>query len=126
MKRTLTAITAGIFATALALPAFAQVGAGIAGNANIGDHSAHAGANADVGNSDAERTETGPTDTTTAKPTHHTHRSNSAMNSESSSNGASNRGVGAGAGVGTNVGGLGANVGAGANAGSNNSPSGGY
>ena len=57
MNRTITAITAAIFTGALAIPAFAQVGAGIAGNGSVGDPTMHAGANADVANSDAERAE---------------------------------------------------------------------
>jgi hypothetical protein len=131
MKRTLTAVTAAIFATALAFPAFAQVGAGISGNANMGDHSAHAGANADVGNSDAEHTETASPSESSTKTTRHHRKHHSETTSESSSTGGSaesdsHRGVGAGAGVGANVGGMGAHVGAGAKAGSDNSPTGGY
>ena len=57
MNRTLTVLTAAIFAGTLVLPAFAQVGAGVAGNATVGDPTMHAGANADVANSDAERAE---------------------------------------------------------------------
>ncbi len=57
MNRTITMITATIFAGSLAIPAFAQVGAGVAGNATVGDPTMHAGANADVANSDAERAE---------------------------------------------------------------------
>ena len=57
MNRTMTIISAAIFAAALAIPAFAQVGAGVAGNATVGDPAMHAGANADIANSDAERAE---------------------------------------------------------------------
>src|ERR1700730_11070077 len=104
MKRTLTVITAAVFATAMALPAFAQVGAGVSGNANVGDHSAHAGANADVGNSDAERTEPNSPSGSTST----TRRSEKSKTTESNRD----HGVGANAGVGANVGGLGAHVGA--------------
>jgi hypothetical protein len=119
MRRTLTAITAAIFATAMTLPAFAQVGAGVSGNANVGSHSMHAGASGDVGNSDAERTEPNAP----AGSTSTTRRAESSKTTESTRD----HGVGANAGVGANVGGLGAHVGAGANAGSdNNSATGGY
>lgn len=123
MKRTLTALTAAIFASAMVLPAFAQVGAGVAGNANVGNSSMHAGANADVANSDAERTE--PNSPTNSSPTttrRHMHHRESSTTTESSSD----RGVGENAGAGANVGGAGAHVGAGANAGRDNDPTGGY
>ena len=115
MKRTLTILSAALFASAMAVPAFAQVGAGISGNANVGDHSMKAGANADVGNSDAERTEP---QAATSNPRH-------TRSDSTNSNAKRNHGIGANAGVGANVGGIGANVGAGANAG-NNSDTGGY
>lgn len=114
MKRTLTILSAALFASAMAAPVFAQVGAGVAGNANVGDHSMKAGANADVGNSDAERTE--PPAATNSP--HHTR-------SDSTNNANRNHGIGANAGLGANVGGVGANVGAGAGAGNNNA-TGGY
>ena len=41
MKRTITVLTAAIFAGAMALPALAQVGAGVAGNATVGDPTMH-------------------------------------------------------------------------------------
>ena len=107
MKRTLTILSAALFASAMAVPAFAQVGAGVSGNANIGDHSMKAGANADVGNSDAERTEP---QAATNNPRH--------TRSDSTDSKANRKhGIGANAGVGANVGGIGANVGAGASAG---------
>jgi hypothetical protein len=65
MKRSMTVLSAAMFATAMSVgatmsPAFAQVGAGVAGNANVGVPSGHAGANSDTANSDAERTEPAP------------------------------------------------------------------
>jgi hypothetical protein len=72
MKRILTAFTAASFAVALAIPAFAQVGAGVAGNATVGVSGPHAGANADVANSDAEHAEpASPTNSTPPPTTHH-------------------------------------------------------
>ena len=47
MNRTMTILTAALFSTAMALPAFAQVGAGVAGNATVGESNNHIGANAD-------------------------------------------------------------------------------
>jgi hypothetical protein len=137
MKRTMTMITAAMFAGAMALPAFAQVGAGIAGNANVGHSSMRGGANGDVGNGDAERTEpNAPANTTSAASRRQNRRMNSApaaSNGAYSNNGAganagarANGGLGSGLGANVGVGGLGANVGAGANAGRNNSPTGGY
>lgn len=125
MKRTITALTAAIFATAIALPAFAQVGAGVAGNANVPDSGMHAGANADIANSDAERAEpASPTDNSpTAIRRHAHHRENSAAIDATRND----RGVGASAG--TNVGSPitpDAHVGPRANAGTDNSPTGGY
>jgi hypothetical protein len=124
MKRTFTVITAAIFAGAMALPAFAQVGAGIAGNANVGKHTMSTGANADIGNSDAERAE--PNSPAPNSSMRHRSRSMNSSSSAASNSNRANRGIGSNLGVGANVGGLGANVGAGANAGSNNSPTGGY
>jgi len=134
MKRTFTAITAAVFASAMALPAFAQVGAGISGNANVGKHTMGGGANADVGNSDAERTEpNSPTGSTSApaRPRHHSRRSTAPATGDSNAaaaqpNDSGNGGMGANAGVGANVGGLGAHVGAGAKAGGNDNSTGGY
>jgi len=122
MKRTMTMITAAVFATAMALPAFAQVGAGVAGNASVGDQSTRAGANADVSNSDAERTEpAAPVGaTSTMRRTEHTRDSSKTVQSES------NSGVGINAGVGSNAGRADANAAAGANTGTDNSPTGGY
>jgi hypothetical protein len=115
MKRTLTILSAALFASAMATSAFAQVGAGISGNANVGDHSMKAGANADVGNSDAERTEP---QAATNNPSH-------TRSDSTKSNADRKHGVGANAGIGANVGGIGANVGAGASAGKDSS-TGGY
>jgi hypothetical protein len=117
MKRTLTAITAAIFAGAMALPAFAQVGAGIAGNANVGKQSMSAGANADVNNDDAERTE--PNAPVSSAPRH-------APRPDVYTNPSNNPATGASAGVGANVGGSGAHLGARVNPGTDNSPTGGY
>jgi hypothetical protein len=116
MKRTLTFLSAAIFASAMALPAFAQVGAGIAGNGSVGAPSMQAGANADVSNSDAERV---APQAATSNPLH-------TRSDSTNANANSTRGTGANAGLGANVGGLGANVGAGANAGNNNNATGGY
>ncbi len=135
MKRTVTMITAAIFAGAIALPAFAQVGAGIAGNANVGQSSMRSGASGDVSNGDAERTDpNAPANTTAAAPRHHRMNAPAAPEGNYSNNEAAgtnagaraNGGIGTNAGVGANVGGAGANVGAGANAGDKNSPTGGY
>jgi len=122
MKRTFTMITAAIFAGAMALPAFAQVGAGVAGNANVGKHSMNAGANADIGNSDAEHAEpNSPAANSTMR--RRSRSMNSSAGAEANGN-RENRGIGGNLGAGANVGGMGAKVGAGANAG--NSPTGGY
>src|SRR5208283_1359178 len=76
MKRTITVFTAAIFATAIALPAFAQVGAGVAGNANVPDTGMNAGANSDIANSDAERAEpASPTDNSPTAIRRHMQRS---------------------------------------------------
>jgi hypothetical protein len=114
MKRTLTILSAALFASAMAVPAFAQVGAGIAGNASVGAPSMKAGANADVSNSDAERV---APQAATNNPSH-------TRSDSTNANANSNRNAGANAGLGANVGGLGAKVGAGANAGNNST--GGY
>jgi len=115
MKRTLTAITAVIFAGSMALPAFAQVGAGIAGNANVGKQTMSTGANSDVNNDDAERTEPNA-----PVPSAMQRAPRAGVNNPSN-----NPATGASAGVGANVGGMGANARAGANT-TDNSPTGGY
>ena len=119
MKRTLIAITAAIFAGAMALPAFAQVGAGIAGNANVGKQSMSAGANTDVNNDDAERTEPNAPVPSSARR---------APGPDVYINPSNNPASGASAGVGANAGGARANGGAGVNpsTGTDNSPTGGY
>jgi hypothetical protein len=129
MKRTLTAFSALVFATALAIPAFAQVGAGVAGNANVGDPSMHAGANRDVANSDAERAEpASPTDVT---PTLHHHLHHSERRAATEPNNARSIGAEAGAnsvaaGADAAVPGSRANVNAGVRSSTDNSPTGGY
>jgi hypothetical protein len=118
MKRTFTVITAAIFAGAMALPAFAQVGAGVAGNANVGKDTMMNGANADVNNSDAERAEpNAPVPDASMR---------ARRRSMNSSNATENRGLGANVGAGANVGGSGANAGARWHTGTDNSPTGGY
>jgi hypothetical protein len=112
MKRTLTAFTAAIFAGALAIPAFAQVGAGVAGNANVGSPTMHEGANRDLSNDDAERVEPAAP-LGSLSPNHRPEGSKTQSNSH--------KDAGANAGVGA-----GANIGAGASAGSDNSPTGGH
>jgi hypothetical protein len=121
MKRTFTMITAAIFAGAMALPAFAQVGAGVAGNANVGKQTMQSGANADISNSDAERAEpNSPAPDATMR------QRDRAMNPSMGAASNSNRGLGANLNTGANVGGVGANVGAGARGSTDNSPTGGY
>jgi hypothetical protein len=122
MKRTLTMITAAVFACALALPAFAQVGAGIAGNATVGAQSTRAGANGDVSNSDAERTEPNAPIGSTSRMRRSEHSSVQSNTVQSESN----SGVGVNAGVGSSLGKADANAAAGANTGTDNSPTGGY
>ena len=119
MKRTLTVLTAAIFAGAMALPAFAQVGAGIAGNANanVADPGTHAGANRDTANSDAEQTEP-------AAPADPMHRS--MRHSEKSTATESKRESSRDRNMGANAGNMGAAAGADANAGGANNPTGGY
>jgi hypothetical protein len=114
MKKPLTMITAAVFAAALALPAFAQVGAGIAGNGTVGDKPT-VGANPDIANSDA--THTAPNDTDAASPmppVKHADRHSKMVQSDR------NRGVGVNAGVNPGEGSVGAN------AGTDNSATGGY
>jgi len=125
MKRTLTAFTAAIFATAISLPAFAQVGAGVAGNASVPDSGSHAGANSDIANSDAERAEpASPTDNSPTAIRRHMHRNENSTTIDATRN---SRGVGVSAG--TNVGSPiapDAHAGPRPNAGTDNSPTGGY
>jgi hypothetical protein len=124
MKRTLTAFTAIVFATAIALPAFAQVGAGVAGNASVGTETAHAGANSDVANSDAERAEpASPTDSSPAAARRHLHRSE---NSPTIRSNGSKRGTGTSPENGISVNGLNGNAGQPVSPGTDNSPTGGY
>jgi hypothetical protein len=123
MKSILTAFTAVIFASAMALPAFAQVGAGVAGNATVGERNNHIGANADIANSDAERAE--PDSPTDASPTvirPHASRSESSTSTEPSRR----RGVDANSASDANAGSMGGHVRAGADAGTDNSPTGAY
>ncbi len=78
MKPVLAAFGGAIFAASIATSVGAQVGAGVAGNANVGDNSVQSGANADVRNSDAERVQppyTKDLNTTTLQP--HTSHSDS-------------------------------------------------
>ena len=124
MKRTLTLITAAIFTGAMALPAFAQVGAGVAGNATVGQQpTAHPGANADVANSDAERAEpTSPTDSSPTMLPRHASRSESSTTIAPSGQ----RGIDANAALHANAGKIDGRLGAGANPDPGNSPTGGY
>ena len=118
MKRTITMITAAMFATAMALPAFAQVGAGIAGNGTVGMQNNNIGANPDVQNSDAERTE--PTVPPAARMKQDSlHPLSKTVQSES------NSGVGVNAGVNPSTGSIGANADANSYQ-TDNSPTGGY
>jgi len=122
MKRTLTMITAAIFATAMALPAFAQVGAGISGNGSVGTSSTRAGANGDMSNSDAEHTEpAAPMGATSTM-----HGGERSIDQSKTVQSERNSGVGVNAGVGANAGNAGANAGAGSGAGTDSSPTGGY
>jgi hypothetical protein len=114
MKKPVMLISAALFAAALALPAFAQVGAGIAGNGTVGDKPT-VGANPDVANSDA--THTVPNDTDAASsmpPVKRADRHSKLVVSER------NRAVGMNAGVNRSEGSLGAK------AGTDNSATGGY
>jgi hypothetical protein len=122
MKRTLTMITAAVFAGALALPAFAQVGAGVAGNGTVGMSNNAFGANSDVSNGDAERTEpNAPIGfTSTTRRNEHSSMQPKTVPSES------NSGVGVNAGGGSGLGKADANAAVGTNTGTDNSPTGGY
>ena len=93
MNRTITAISAALFATVMASPAFAQVGAGVAGNASVGDQpTTHFGANADTANSDAERAEpASPTDTSPAAARRHAQRNENSPTIKTNEN---SRGIG--------------------------------
>jgi hypothetical protein len=113
MKRTLTVFTAALFASVIALPAFAQVGAGVAGNATVGESNNHIGANADVANSDAERAE--PNTPTVVSPRVVQHPSTIAPDTR--------RGVDANAALNAD---LGKRADAGARTGTDDSPTGGY
>src|SRR5579862_9825842 len=98
MHRTLTALTALLFASALALPAFAQVGAGVAGNATVGDNTNHIGANADVANSDAERAEpASPTDVSPKMMRRHATRSENPVDNPPATSSSQRRGIDANA-----------------------------
>ncbi len=121
MKRTITAFTAAIFATAIALPAFAQVGAGVAGNANIPDSGMHAGANADIANSDAERAEPAtPTDNSPIAIRRHMHRTENSTTIDATRDSSRNdHGIGVGSTISPDPH-------ASARAGTDNSPTGGY
>jgi hypothetical protein len=119
MKKTLTMITAAVFAAALALPAFAQVGAGIAGNGTVGDKPTAFGANPDIANSDA--THTAPNDTDAASSMPPGKRADSHSKIVESDR---NIGVGVNAGVNPSEGSVRAN--ANANTGTDNSSTGGY
>jgi len=118
MKNILTMITAAVFAAALAIPAFAQVGAGVAGNATVGDKPS-VGANPDIANSDA--THTMPNDTGAASSIPPSKRADSRSKIVESDR---NSGIGVNAGVNPSEGSVGAH--AKANPGSDNSPTGGY
>jgi len=123
MKRTLTVLAAAMFAGAMALPVFAQVGAGVAGNATVGQRNNHIGANADVANSDAERAEpASPTDSSPTTMRRHAQRSEGSTTSEPSSR----RSTDANAALGANASNMGGHAGTSANAGTDNSPTGGY
>jgi hypothetical protein len=124
MKRTLTVLTAALFASVMALPAFAQVGAGVAGNATVGESNNHIGANADVANSDAERAEpTTPTDVSPKVVQHHGLRSENPTENPSTIAPDTRRGVDANAAL---KGDLGRRADAGARTGTDDSPTGGY
>ncbi len=127
MHRTLTALAAALFASAMALPAFAQVGAGVAGNATVGDNTNHIGANADVANSDAERAEPpSPTDVSPKKMIrHHATRSENPVDNPPATAASQPRGIDAKAASDGRAAGD-SRVGPRANASIDNSPTGGY
>jgi hypothetical protein len=120
MKRTITMITAAVFSAALALPAFAQIGAGIAGNGTVGQQDTRTGANADVQNSDAEMADPSvpAAANVTQRQTETTREHSKAVQSES------NSGVGVNAGVNPSAGNVGAN--ANTSGSTDNSATGGY
>ena len=113
-----TMITAAVFAAALALPAFAQVGAGIAGNGTVGEEPAPMGANPDIANSDRTQTSLGhlkaAAPAPVMPPSQRADRHSKVVESDR------NSGVGVNAGVNPSE------SSAGANAGTDNSPTGGY
>jgi hypothetical protein len=126
MKRTLTIFSAVVFAGAMALPAFAQVGAGVAGNATVGESNNHIGANADVANSDAERAEpTAPTDTSPTVVRRHPLRSENPTSKSPSISSDQRRGIDANAPLGSNAM-SDTRLGPRANASTDDSPTGGY
>ena len=120
MKSILTMMTAAVFAATLSVPAFAQVGAGIAGNATVGEKPAPMGANPDIANSDRTQTESwAPKDAhPPMPPTKHADTHSKVVESDR------NNGVGVNAGVNPSEGSVGAN--AHANTATDNSPTGGY
>jgi hypothetical protein len=121
MKRTTTMITAAVFSAALALPAFAQIGAGIAGNGTVGQQDNRTGANADIQNSDAEMADPSApaaAANATERRTETTREHSKTVQSES------NSGVGANAGVNPSAGNVGAN--ANTSGSTDNSATGGY
>jgi len=126
MNRTMTILTAALFSTAMALPAFAQVGAGVAGNATVGESNNHIGANADVANSDAERAEpTAPTDTSPIVIRRHAQRSQNPAANPPAISSNQRRGIDANAALGANS--LSdTRLGPRANASTDDSPTGGY
>jgi len=153
MKRTLTLISAAVFASALALPAFAQIGADVSGDASVSEHrestreyrneTAPAPAMSDTMKKESEshsyRSDSmgGPemsrhvesresrrSTTEAMPPPTMQHSETRTTRTERRTDDNDHRGLGANAGVGANVGPLGAHVGAGADAGGNDT--GGY
>ena len=126
MKRTISILAAAALWGAMSLPAFAQVGAGVAGNASVGDQpTAHFGANADTANSDAERAEpASPTDTSPTAARRHALRNENSPTIHSNED---NRGIGTNSGNGVTVKGLNGNAEQRRNMpATDNSPNGGY
>jgi hypothetical protein len=98
VKTTLTIIGAAIFAASITTAALAQVGAGVAGNANVGDNSVQSGASADVRNSDAERVQPPYTkDLNTTTLQQHTSHSDSETQSAAAKAAAASNAAGAAA-----------------------------
>lgn len=127
MKRTLTAFTAAIFASALAIPAFAQVGA--SGDANV-DTPASSTSSSSSSEYRSERTDTAPVappmeesrhmehktvtrSTTEAVPPAVVEEGSTTRRTETERSERDKRDHGVGAHVGANVGPVGAHVGAG-------------